>query len=142
MQLKKLILVVLLGVLAVFAFGQDKMSGGKMDGDKMASMSQGKMVGKAKTVYVCEKCDMASSKAGKCPMCHTKMAKMKATVDYQCPECKATSAKAGTCPHCHKKMEKMATMYTCKDCHTSSAKMGTCPKCGKEMEKHEMKMKN
>jgi hypothetical protein len=75
----------------------------------------------AKTVYVCEHCNMAATKPGKCPKCSMPTKAMKASVKcekcpkgkdkdvavtYQCMGCKATSAKSGTCTKCKKPMTK------------------------------------
>lgn len=95
------------------------------------------MMPKTETVYVCDHCNMADMKSGKCKM--SKM-KVKATVVYHCDHCNKDMAKGGACPMCHGKTTKMAVYYECDHCKTTSAKEGKCSKCKMEMTKHSVKM--
>lgn len=91
-------------------------------------------------VYACEKCEVASMKAGKCPKCGEKMVAMKANVAFSCADCHTTASKAGKCPKCGKAMEKMAQVFACDMCHVTATKAGKCPKCGMTMKEHDMKV--
>jgi primosomal protein N' len=89
----------------------------------------------AAKVYICDKCDVASTKAGKCPGCTGQLAPANATLAYGCPSCGTASAKAGACPSCKGPMQKVAVTYACKHCHTTSTKAGNCAKCGMALTK-------
>ncbi|OJU62796.1 MAG: hypothetical protein BGO01_10340 [Armatimonadetes bacterium 55-13] len=99
-----------------------------------------KAASKAMTFYACEKCEMASTKPGKCPMCKASLKKVNAKTMYACDHCHTTSAKAGKCMKCGMAMEKVAVTYACDKCHTTSAMAGKCKMCHAEMKKHTMKM--
>ena len=51
-------------------------------------------------VYVCDKCDAAFDKPGKCPCGRELKAVDKSDIYYQCDMCKVKSDKAGKCPKC------------------------------------------
>jgi|GEM_PF-6451402 len=122
-------------VVALFAL----VAVGATQGSKMSSthMKSGQ---KMSAIYACPKCDVASMKPGKCPMCGEKMEKANAKMVYACAECHTTSMKTGKCPKCHKPMEKMAMTYACEKCHVTAMKAGKCPKCGDKMTMHIMKV--
>lgn len=94
----------------------------------------------AKSMYVCEMCNMASMKAGKCPHCGMKMSAMKGKMVYKCPMDGSMSTKAGKCPKCKMAMKPMMEAYVCDHCHTSSDKAGKCEKCGQKMMKKTIPM--
>ena len=91
-------------------------------------------------VYACPECDVASMKAGKCPMCGKAMGKINAKQGFGCDDCHVFSAKAGKCPKCGKAMGKAVETYACEKCQTSSTKPGKCPKCGKALKKYDLKV--
>jgi hypothetical protein len=95
---------------------------------------------KSSMVYACVKCDAASMKAGKCPMCGDAMKSISANVMYSCEHCHTTSMKAGKCPKCKMAMTKMAMTYACDHCHTTATMPGKCPKCKMAMSKKVMKV--
>lgn len=99
------------------------------------------MPAKAQTVYACDHCMLADSKAGKCSMCKMPKMKTKATVVYHCDHCNKDMTKGGMCPACKGKTTKMAVYYECDHCKTTSEKSGKCTKCKMEMTKHTAKMK-
>lgn len=91
-------------------------------------------------VYACPKCEMASTKAGKCPGCKADLIEIHGPFVYTCAKCKTTATKAGNCPKCGKFMAKAVQTYACAKCHTSGTKAGKCPKCGKFMAKKVLPM--
>ena len=62
--------------------------------------------------YECTHCNIMTMKAGKCPVCKTKMTKAAAAnvkkAQYGCAHCKILSGKGGKCPVCKMPMKKMA----------------------------------
>lgn len=126
----KLAIVLLLGVFMA-GVALKPVSAVGIHGQKKAAVMK---------VYACEKCEVASMKAGKCPMCGEKMMAMKANVAYSCADCHTTSNKAGKCPKCGKPMVKMAQVFACDMCHITATKAGKCPKCGMTMKEHDMKV--
>jgi hypothetical protein len=91
-------------------------------------------------IYACEKCEMASAKAGKCAGCHMAMKPINGKRVYACGHCHTTSDKMGKCSKCGMEMKKMAMTYACEKCHTTSAKAGKCSMCKGVMKQHIMKM--
>ena len=131
MKLKLLMILVTLVAALSLGFAQEKTGTMKT---KMVPVA----AKKATPMYACMKCEMASMKAGKCPMCKTAMTKISATKTCMCPKCKMTGVAGSMCPMDKTKMVAAAMTYVCDHCHTNSAKAGDCPKCGMAMTKKVM----
>lgn len=125
------LIVVMLSLLAVVV----APAGMRLDPPKTPALKLG-----PNHIYACPKCDMASTKAGKCPGCKADLIEIQGTFVYTCAKDKTTASKAGNCPKCGKFMSKAVQTYVCTKCETSSTKAGKCPKCGKFMAKKVLPM--
>src|SRR5947209_3868328 len=90
-----------------------------------AAGRKSKSAASVKKLYVCTKCQVGSTKAGKCPICKGAMKQ----ASYACMACDQVSDKPGACPACGKPMVKVAdASKKCPECgyyHAKTAK--TCP---------------
>jgi ribosomal protein S27AE len=125
------LIVVMLSLLAVVV----APAGMRLDPPKTPALKLG-----PNHIYACPKCDMASTKAGKCPGCKADLIEIQGTFVYTCAKDKTTASKAGNCPKCGKFMSKAVQTYVCAKCESSSTKAGKCPKCGKFMAKKVLPM--
>jgi|CXWL01.1.fsa_nt_gi hypothetical protein len=91
------------------------------------------------TAHVCQKCDMAYAKAGKCA-CGSETMKASGRVAYVCSHCNTSSSKAANCKKCNMATKKSFVTYACEACKVTSKKPGDCKMCKGALKKHVIPM--